>query len=102
MSKHHFIVVYDSETKSFSVDPDTSTRFPNGTIWVSDATTPYRGRWVAYDDSGEDARTTELSYVDCVALGHLVGMFLVNKDETTTPVRLNRSMLPHRKQRNWG
>jgi len=34
MSNHHFIVMFDSETKTWEWDAETeSARFPDGTIW---------------------------------------------------------------------
>ena len=34
MSKHHFLVMFDSETKTWEWDAETETaKFPDGTIW---------------------------------------------------------------------
>lgn len=44
MSKHHFIVAFDSETKTWEWDAETETaRFPEGTIWDEEKQEWYSG-----------------------------------------------------------
>ena len=44
MSKHHFLVMFDSETKTWEWDAETETaRFPDGTIWDDEKQEWYSG-----------------------------------------------------------
>lgn len=44
MSKHHFLVMFDSETKTWEWDAETeSARFPDGTIWDEEKNEWYSG-----------------------------------------------------------
>jgi len=44
MSKHHFVVMFDSETKEWIWDTETETaKFPDGTIWDEVKKEWYRG-----------------------------------------------------------
>ena len=85
MTQHHFVVVYDSETETFSVDYEALARFPDGTIWVFDATHPDGGKWVKSDDSTSDEKLTELSKVDAYATGSLIGMIMLRNDHYQLP-----------------
>jgi hypothetical protein len=44
MSKHHFLVMFDSETKNWEWDAETETaKFPDGTIWDDEKQEWYSG-----------------------------------------------------------
>ena len=44
MSNHHFVVMFDSETKEWIWDTETETaKFPDGTIWDEVKKEWYRG-----------------------------------------------------------
>ena len=44
MSKHHFLVMFDSETKTWEWDAETeSAKFPDGTIWDDEKQEWYSG-----------------------------------------------------------
>ena len=44
MSNHHFVVMFDSETKKWIWDTETETaKFPDGTIWDEVKKEWYRG-----------------------------------------------------------
>jgi hypothetical protein len=44
MSKHHFLVMFDSETKTWEWDAETETaKFPDGTIWDDEKQEWYSG-----------------------------------------------------------
>ena len=44
MSKHHFLVMFDSETKTWEWDAETETaKFPDGTIWDEEKQEWYSG-----------------------------------------------------------
>lgn len=80
MSQHHFVVCYDSEHDIWSFDFEAKSRFPEGTIWVSDSSHEDGGYWTKYDDSHADPEITKIADTEDMALGTLVGMLMLKND----------------------
>jgi hypothetical protein len=63
VKQYHFIVLYDTQTKEWSVEPDVSMNFDNGDVWVEDENGS--GEWVVneYETPEEVAITDAISMI---------------------------------------
>lgn len=57
MAQHHYIIMFDDETKEWSHDTESEeVRFPDGTIWSNEDSTwffPYQGDGEFYSNADE-------------------------------------------------